>query len=490
MVGGGLGPYQPGEFSDDTQMAVCIASVLAQGIDSMGHERALDAIARNFLTWRREGASDIGVQCSTVLRMTEQAGASSSISHQMTEVSKKRYEMGELSAGNGSLMRTGPVGLIALDDPHATAVAARRISTLTHADPLAEEACVIWSEGIRHAVMTGSFDGVRLGLDHLPAHRAAQWAAWLDEAEINPPHRFQPNGFVVSALQAAWSAIFRTPVPANDPATGSFATQHFRAALEAAVRSGDDTDTVAAIAGALLGARWGASAVPYHWQRAVHGWPGVASRDLVALAVSIARGGTCDKQGWPLGARIPLPADERERAPFVVAHPHDPGVFLGNLSAAEQGRFDAVVSLCRLGLEGIPGPVPSNHVQMWLIDRTGQNADVHYVVDQAARAVAALRSEGKRVLLHCAAGRSRTPTVAARYSALLGHPTAIAIADIVEVLRPHRPCLNPELEQALYTLAGEEFPVRDALPWYVLNLRQNGEEDVRESQEQPPLFGE
>ncbi len=59
---------------------------------------------------------------------------------------------------------------------------------------------------------------------------------------------------------------------------------HLQDALHAAVRIGDDTDTVAAIAGALLGARWGASAVPEKWRRAVHGWPGRAAGDLVSLA--------------------------------------------------------------------------------------------------------------------------------------------------------------------------------------------------------------
>lgn len=52
----------------------------------------------------------------------------------------------------------------------------------------------------------------------------------------------------------------------------------------AAVRAGNDTDTVAAIAGALLGARYGASAVPAGWRAQVHGWPGLRADDLVDLA--------------------------------------------------------------------------------------------------------------------------------------------------------------------------------------------------------------
>src|SRR5919202_3025154 len=66
MLGGGLGPYAPGEYSDDTQMAVCIAEVAATGAD-LREEAALDRIAANFLRWRREGATDIGAQTRAVL---------------------------------------------------------------------------------------------------------------------------------------------------------------------------------------------------------------------------------------------------------------------------------------------------------------------------------------------------------------------------------------------------------------------------------------
>ncbi|MGZ5371895.1 ADP-ribosylglycohydrolase family protein, partial [Aeromicrobium sp.] len=64
MVGGGLGPFAPGEYSDDTSMAVCIAEVAATGADLTGAE-AIDSIATNFLSWA-ETASDIGNQTRAV----------------------------------------------------------------------------------------------------------------------------------------------------------------------------------------------------------------------------------------------------------------------------------------------------------------------------------------------------------------------------------------------------------------------------------------
>ncbi|MFZ2511982.1 MAG: ADP-ribosylglycohydrolase family protein, partial [Gordonia sp. (in: high G+C Gram-positive bacteria)] len=154
---------------------------------------------------------------------------------------------------------------------------ARAISALTHYDPRAQQACVLWSLAIRHAIVHAEFD-LRAGLTYLDDEATEYWTARIDEAEAGPPSRFSPNGWVVAALQAAWSAIVATPVPDVDPC------RHLGAALDTAIGIGDDTDTVAAIAGALLGARWGASSVPARWRRILHGYPGISGEDLVRLA--------------------------------------------------------------------------------------------------------------------------------------------------------------------------------------------------------------
>ena len=135
---------------------------------------------------------------------------------------------------------------------------------------------MLWSLAIRHAILFGEYD-VRAGLDLLSAEGAAYWAERIDEAETGPPGRFTPNGWVVTAFQAAWSAISHTP--------------DLPAALATAIAIGDDTDTVAAIAGALVGARWGASAVPTEWRQVLHGYPGVTGQRLVELALLAVGGG-------------------------------------------------------------------------------------------------------------------------------------------------------------------------------------------------------
>ena len=107
---------------------------------------------------------------------------------------------------------------------------------------------MLWCCAIRYAILTELLDA-RIGLQHIPSERRDLWASRLDVAEASKPSEFKNNGWVVEALQGAWSAITTTPVPQDDPATGVFRADHLRLALDAAVRGGGDTDTVAAIAG-------------------------------------------------------------------------------------------------------------------------------------------------------------------------------------------------------------------------------------------------
>jgi ADP-ribosyl-[dinitrogen reductase] hydrolase len=291
MSGGGLGDYAPGEWSDDTQMACCVAEVLADGGDLCSPE-GLEREGYRFMDWLDLPPADIGVQTSTVLRLARvdrlRTGGAFVPFERFFEHSVAYAANHEHAAGNGALMRTGPVALGSLQDQVRTATAARLVARLTHADPLAGDSCVLWSEAIRVAVTEERFN-FTAGLDLLPVERQPQWSAWIGEAMAPdagpvPGARFRPNGFTVTALQAAIAAIHHTPIPERRP------DQHLADALCNAARIGDDTDTIAAIAGALLGARWGASAVPKEWAKAVHGWPDYTARDLQKIAGHVLAG--------------------------------------------------------------------------------------------------------------------------------------------------------------------------------------------------------
>ncbi|WP_245685594.1 ADP-ribosylglycohydrolase family protein, partial [Streptomyces yerevanensis] len=215
----------------------------------------------------------------------------------------------------------------------------------------------------------------------------------------------------------------------------------------------------AAIAGALLGARWGCSGIPLAWQQVVHGWPGLTGADLVRLAVRTARGGSDDAQGWPSAPRMSVGGHRS----FAIPHPHDPGVVLGNLALAQDAEpvpVEAVVSLCRMGTGPVLNGTDVEHVRVWLVDSQGANANLHYVLDQAARQVLRLRQEGKRVLLHCLAGQSRTPAVAALYSHLAtGTDSKTALNDLRRVLtggwQLHA---HPEMHDAVHELTAGTDP--------------------------------
>jgi len=206
------------------------------------------------------------------------------------------------------------------------------------------------------------------------------------------------------------------------------------------VRGGNDTDTVAAIAGGLLGAAYGASAVPADWRRVLHGWPGMRTRDLVALATRIVK---ADK---------PFSYNTDPMAP--VRHPHDDGIWLADV-AALQGLppgVNAVVSLCRVDDDELPAGV--EQIDIRLIDRVepDENPNLDFVLTDTVRLIEQLRNEGHTVLLHCVAAQSRTPTVAALYGARRqGTSGLLALQDVTEVLPDAWP--NSEFLEAIKRLA-------------------------------------
>ena len=256
MIGGGPFDWAPGEWTDDTSMAMGVADGLSPGrVD-------LDAVAGAFAEWYDTRPPDIGNQTRTVLSGRDRTAA---------PMAARAASIAGRTGGNGSLMRTAPVALAFLDDDAACAAAAAAVSDLTHADDRAREACQMWSVAIAHAVRTGSREGLRRWVTDATDDVRAYWEPLLDMAQYGSPADFPNNGWVVHALQTAWWAICAAD---GDLPTG----------LELCVRAGNDTDTTAAIAGGLLGACAGASAVPDRWRGLLHGYPGRTAPDLAAIA--------------------------------------------------------------------------------------------------------------------------------------------------------------------------------------------------------------
>src|SRR4051812_21968004 len=154
MCGGG--PWEPGEFTDDTQMALLVAMSLVErgGLDEA------DLFDR-FRTWAAAGPKDVGIQTRAVLdsgRPWDVAAA-------------EHFRRTGRAAGNGSLMRTTPTAIrFARERREATMDAGRRISALTHGDPSAGEGCAVFHELVRVALEGGDpLAAISTALDHVGA---------------------------------------------------------------------------------------------------------------------------------------------------------------------------------------------------------------------------------------------------------------------------------------------------------------------------------
>jgi ADP-ribosylglycohydrolase len=427
MKGGGNFGWKPGEWTDDTSMAIAIAEAAAAGAD-LNAAAAQDEITARWAQWARD-APDVGIQTRDVLGAVRHGTAAEALA-----AARELHERTGRTAGNGSLMRTAPVALAFLGDPDGLARAAAAVSAITHYDPEAGEACTLWCHAIRHAVLTGGLDA-RAGLPWLPAASRARWDQRLAEAERARTRDFARNGWVVEALQAAWCAIAATPVPADAPDEESFRAGHLRLALEEAVRGGRDADTVSAIAGALLGAAYGASAVPARWRLELHGWPGLRSRDLVALAAAAVAGGALtgpDYGDWHPGLCVP--------------HPADPGLLLGDIGALRSlpPEVTAVVSLCRVGerdAEAVLARVPRwLEVRLADDDDPAENPNLDFVLNDTVTAIERLRADGHVVLVHCVAAMSRTPAIGALYAM---RRTSASPADAIAAMERTLPEADP-----------------------------------------------
>lgn len=436
MKGGGPFGFEPSEWTDDTSMALCIADGFLN--DWHGDGDRYHSTQKQWIKWS-QAAKDVGAQTRSVLDLANIIG--------FEDAARIFHEKHGRSAGNGSLMRTAPIGLAYLsrgwqwDQLRNTSMRdAQRFSAFTHFEDDAGDAAAIWTAAIAHAVLTGEMD-IRVGLEGWEYIRGSKenWLERIAAAEHGNPSDSMHNGWVVEAFQGAWSSIYTTR---RQNQTGP---EHLRAALEAAVRGGNDTDTVAAIAGSLLGAAYGIAAIPFEWLRNLHGWPGYESRDLIGIALALA---TDEPAGgrWPMVPHMDYSAWSGAESGTTFRHPDDHGVLLGTVGSLESEEYDAVVSLCRVG-SGQAQVGRRDHAEYWLLD-SHENEHLDFIVRDAVNAIERFRAEGKTVLLHCVRMESRTPTIAAAYGSKVAGGTPMEALERISRILP-RANPNPAFRRYL-----------------------------------------
>jgi ADP-ribosyl-[dinitrogen reductase] hydrolase len=375
MVGNGI--WQPGQFTDDTEMGVIVAASLLEsnGID------ADDQLTR-FRAWGRR-AKDVGNLTREVLQSSRPAPEAA------YEVMLARN--GHNTAGNGSIMRAAAGAVyFASHGRAATIDAAMKLSAVTHADPLCLWAVAMQHEFVRVALQGDDpIDAIDEVMDMLPVEMRAVYQPLL-ASSWTPESGGPGNASAMGALaQAVW-ALRRF--------------DSYEEVVTAVIDLGRDTDSVAAVAGALAGAKFGIQSIPSRWVTYLRGQ--VTNTDgtvchydhlaLQQLALSLV--------GHPSFDGVD---DEPELEPREVM----PGLWATNRSGARTVPDDwAVVSLCRID-QAMRRPIRR---EAYLIDRDGDhNPALALAVDDVLNSIDAFLAEGRQVVVHCHGGRSRTGLVLA-----------------------------------------------------------------------------
>lgn len=245
----GQGPFglAAGQVTDDTELALALARSLA----ALGRYDA-DAVARAYVAWRRSEPFDCG-------QATHQAfGLADPLPDALAE--RVRARASQKTQANGALMRVSPLGVFghAVDRAELAALAAGD-ALLSHPHPLCQAASAVFAATIAE-VLTRGLDGPAAYAWARDFCRATPVAAPArevldDVARVPPAYDDEKQGWVKLALGYAFFHL-------------KHATR-FDDALVAVVRAGGDTDTNAAITGALLGAVFGEDGVPAGWREAV-----------------------------------------------------------------------------------------------------------------------------------------------------------------------------------------------------------------------------
>lgn len=270
IVGGGPFRVARGQVTDDTMMAVCLARSLAA-------HPSLDVadLAARYVAWRRV-SFDVGAQTAAALDRV-----AAGVPPLEAGLATWRASGGR-AAGNGSLMRTTPIGVRFADDRDARVRAALEDSLVTHADPACVLACAAHDGAVAAAVRGEATTAAHmLEAARLDAEQAA--ARYLDVVG-EPAALARARADLERDLELAESPdpqldgevhLHRTQGWVRVATRLSFWQLVHASSLEAGlvdcVNRGGDADTNGAITGALLGALHGVEGVPAAWREAVLG---------------------------------------------------------------------------------------------------------------------------------------------------------------------------------------------------------------------------
>ena len=248
MIGYGSHNVPAGSWSDDTSMVLAALDGFYDG------EIDYDSIMQNLVAWIYEAKYtptdvmfDVGGTCLSAIR--NYAGGTPALMCGL----KDSY-----SNGNGSLMRVHPFVLLCwLDKSKDLDDVVKKASSLTHAHERSVLGCKIYARVLLALLNNPSKAAVRLALSEAreelcDSPEYSHYERLFESGFENLPREsIKSSGYVVDSLEAAvWCLL---------------TTESYRDCALKAVNLGEDTDTVAAIAGGLAGALYGTKAIPEEW---------------------------------------------------------------------------------------------------------------------------------------------------------------------------------------------------------------------------------
>ncbi len=255
ITGGGPFRLKPGEWTDDTSMALCLAESL---IERKGFD-PVDQMKR-YLRWYREGHLSSNGRCFDIGNTTRQALMNFEKTGDPYSGSTHPH-----SAGNGSIMRLAPAPLFFAGNPEEAIEKSALSSRTTHGALNAVDACRYLG-----ALIVGALQGA--GKEELLGERYAPLEGYWEDNPLSPeidevaagsfkrrhPPEIRGRGYVVKSLEAALWAFHNS--------------SSFREGCLLAVNLGEDADTTGAVYGQLAGAFYGEEGIPESWRsKLAHG---------------------------------------------------------------------------------------------------------------------------------------------------------------------------------------------------------------------------
>lgn len=245
MTGGGPFNLKAGQWTDDTSMALCLATSL---VECRGFD-AQDQMER-YVRWMREGYLSSTGQCFDIGNTTAAA-----LQRFIQRGDPYSGSTAPHSAGNGSIMRLAPVPMFYYPDTAAAIEFAAASSRTTHAAPECVDACRLFARLLCRAFDGKTKDEILFAAPDTPddpplAPKIAAIAA--GDYRTKSRDQISGSGYVVHSLEAALWCFNQT--------------DSYRDAILMAVNLGDDADTTGAVCGQIAGAYYGVDAIPRDWR--------------------------------------------------------------------------------------------------------------------------------------------------------------------------------------------------------------------------------